>query len=134
MKVHDSKERVRKWRERLKADPDKWKEHLSKEQERDKARRKKNILRSPNNKRQLKLKRLKDSARQRKHRQEMKEKKEVENITLLSPLGSYRCPQTLGKAVHRVKKSLPNSPTKRTAILNKIIQGFSVTITSAASF
>ena len=38
-----------------------------------------------------------------------------------SQLGSYKCPQSLGKAISRVKKVLPYSPLKKTAIIRKLI-------------
>uniref|UniRef100_A0A6P7GX89 Uncharacterized protein LOC114347894 n=1 Tax=Diabrotica virgifera virgifera TaxID=50390 RepID=A0A6P7GX89_DIAVI len=38
-----------------------------------------------------------------------------------SPIGTYNSPRTFGKAVNKVKRSLPNSPHKKTAVLKKLV-------------
>lgn len=111
-------QRKQQSRKNLKDDPEKWEFHLQKERERDKQRRekrKKNCAKSTN---KLKMKRLEDAQRQRKYREKKKEgmlnaESPVEDATSSPTIGSYKCPQSFGKAVKRVKRVLPDSPTKK---------------------
>lgn len=112
-----STDRMRKLRERLKNDVERRKLHLEKERQRDKIRRelvKKSIS---NSGRKLKLKRLQDSERQRRCRQRKKEEPDNE----APKLGSYSCPQSLGKAVNRLRRALPRSPGKKVAVIRKLV-------------
>lgn len=115
------KDRVSAWREKIMADTNLKEAYLLKERQRDKVRRKKMMAGLLQDSKKLKQKRARDNARQKKCR----DKKKLVAMQQLSqnnksPLGSYQCSQSLGKAVSRVKKSLPKSPTKQQAVLMKL--------------
>ncbi|KAL3276804.1 hypothetical protein HHI36_012167 [Cryptolaemus montrouzieri] len=77
-----------------------------------------------------------DSQLKNKRRTKERKRKYRENIKLLkqtgtttgeqspSSLGSFSCKQTLGKAVSRVKGTLPSSPTKKIAVMRKLVLDF----------
>lgn len=117
-----SKDWMRSWRERLARDKNKKDEYLHKERIRDKTRREIYKTKVCANKNLLKEKRAKDAERQRKCREKkMEKKKEMLLTDSTSNLGSYKCPQSLGKAVSRIKKTLPKSPQKKSAVMKKLI-------------
>lgn len=111
-----TKERLAKLRENRKKDPEKYAEHLRKERERDAIRRKKKKEELCTE--DLKLEqRLRVRDRVRAHRA----KKKMNEVVCDSPIGSYTCLQTFSKAVRKVKKSLPDSPLKKAAVVKKVI-------------
>lgn len=55
------------------------------------------------------------------HRQNKKFGKGKFSGLVDSPIGTYKCCQTFGKAVNKVKRSLPNSPNKTAAVLKNIV-------------
>lgn len=116
-----STERSRKLRERLKQSPSKHQAFLEKERKRDKMRREKAKLAMQTDANKLKLKRLKDRERQRRHREKLKLSSEEKSPqSLPSTMGSYQSNRSLGKAVSKVKKTLPSSPRKRKAVVAKL--------------
>lgn len=114
----------------MKENPVKFAEYLQKEKERDKARRenKKQLLKNSTLavKKEQKLQRQKQNERQRKCREKKKSAPKnatpstAVSVAESSSLGSYRRAQTLGKAIHRAKRSLPLSPRKRLAVVKKL--------------
>lgn len=119
-----SAERMRKCRQKLKERPEDFKNHLQRERERDKKRREERRKREKLSKRLLNERRRRETERKRLYRER---KKLVTQSTLQesqqSPsfLGSYSCVQTLGKAVNRVKRTLPSSPGKKLAVIRKLV-------------
>jgi hypothetical protein len=117
-----SAQRMRKLREKLKEDKLKYENHKEKERERDRRRRESVKLKVSSSKKSLIDHRRKEAERKRQYRLKLKsalvEQRELE---LCTPLGSYKCPQSLGKAVSRVKKVLPFSPSKKTAVIRKLV-------------
>lgn len=112
----DAAARKRKSREKLRSNAEKFEEFLKKERERDRVRRVKqrNILKKSKHK--LDSTRLAARIRQRKCR-DKKKLTLIEEKLAMSPLGSYRCKQTLSKAVKKSQKALPLSPTKSQAVI-----------------
>lgn len=111
--------RMQKFRDNLKKDPKRHREHLEKERHRDKKRRQAKKLNMDAV--SLEERRKKDRERQRKC-QQRKKQKNLERICMTATLsiGSYKCERALKKAVSKVKRSLPQSPSKRTAVLSEI--------------
>lgn len=64
--------------------------------------------------------RLKSKERMRLSRERRKAEK-TKNVESISPIGSYKCSQTFGKAINRLKKSLPQSPQKKVAVVKKLV-------------
>lgn len=103
-------------------DEDKWKAHLQKERDRDRNRRQKmkeKLLTDPKL-----IEEAREKARLRK--QKSREMKKLSGISpndaeVTSTLGSYKRPQSLGKAVNRVKRLLPCSPSKKKAVVKRLI-------------
>lgn len=122
-----SAERMRKFRQKLKDRPEDFKNHLQREKERDKKRREKRKEKEKLSKRLLNERRGKEAERKRQYRER---KKLLTQSTLheheqsSSSLGSYCCVQTLGKAVSRVRRTLPSSPRKKFAVVRKL--GFDI--------
>lgn len=101
---------------RLKADQEKWQLHLNKEKDRDKQRPFRKLKEDEDG--QLLAERRKNVLdRVRKNRKKLKAPVENEQI---SPLGSYEYPQSLGRAVKRLKRNLPDSPSKKIAVVKKL--------------
>lgn len=115
-----SQKRMKNFREKLKKDPAAYQQFLAKERIRDKERREKKKQSFSTNPLALKQQQLKTKERVQKHRQIKKSLA----IAAIRPteLGSYSCKQTLGKAFSKVKKSLPESPTKRIAVVQKLVR------------
>lgn len=55
----------------------------------------------------------------RAYREKLKIAKSIDS-TSSSPIGSYRCLQSFGKAVRKLKKNLPGSPLKKEAVVRKL--------------
>lgn len=112
--------RKRKSREKLKSDESKWKTAQENQKKYDQKRREKGkALRESNEKSMIQW-REKERLRKRKQR----EKKKLDGImkTCDSPLGSYKTINTLKKAVVKLKKALPESPNKKTAVLIHVLK------------
>lgn len=113
-----NKTRMAKCREERKKNQEQWKAYLEKDKLRKRKVREKEKNELTKDKKLLAEKRQKDKERQRLYR----EKKKVIQNGDQSELGSYKSPRTLGKAVKRIKNSLPNSPTKKVAIIRKLVR------------
>lgn len=109
--------RMQKCRYKLKQDPEKLRKHLEKERERDKKRR--HIKKVSMDKYALDEERKRKSERQRKYRNS-KRSMELDKISTNCPIGSYKSKRSLKKAVTKIKKNLPQSPSKRRAVLFEI--------------
>lgn len=119
----EDKVRAKQYRERIKADEARRSEYLQNDRERKKAARAKEKQALLKNKTILTNKREKDRLRQQKYRLKKKlEKLPGNSSSPSSSLGSYKCPQSLGKAVKRLQAGLPMSPTKKDVVLKKLIQ------------
>lgn len=112
----DAAARKRKSREKLKQNPEKLRMFLEKERERDTKRRDKLRTILLKSKQKLETTRLANRIRQRKCR-EKKKTMLLQECIPISPLGSYKCKQTLSKAVKKSEKTLPPSPTKSQAVV-----------------
>lgn len=113
-------ERKRKSREKLKSDVVKLRLVQEKQKSYDQKRREKGkALRESNEAAKIQW-REKERLRKRKQR----EKKRLEGVkkTCISPLGSYSTINTLKKAVGKLKKALPESSTKKTAVLMHVFK------------
>lgn len=113
-----SKDRVKKYREKLKNNKEKYAKHLEEERQRDKIRREVAKKTEANDSSALKLKRLKEKERKQLYRA----KNKVKKITGNTPeKGSYMSANSFGKAVCRTKRTLPKSPSKRRAVVKKLL-------------
>ncbi|CAH0383441.1 unnamed protein product [Bemisia tabaci] len=117
------KNRTAKFRQKLKGDAAAYQEYLQKERNRDKLRRQKKKLKLAADTKARKEDRRKATDRMRLHRRRKIEAAAAESCKVTSPpmLGSYSCVQTLGKAVRRIRKTLPDSPRKKAAAVRKLI-------------
>lgn len=114
-----NRSRMTQWRERKKkTDLLDWEEHLRRDRERKKAKRGLE-----------KTKRLADRKLQYEHREKerirkrkQREKKKCTQVASSTRLGSYKSPNTLRKAVKKVKQSLPFSPSKKVAVIKEILR------------
>ena len=109
-----SKNRVRKYRERLKNDEDKWKEYKEKNRERKR--------KEYQQKKKLFPEELKRKEREKKRRQAAK--KTANQATKISPK-LFVTPQSLGKALKRVTSALPKSSPKKVKVVSEIVKSFS---------
>lgn len=66
-------------------------------------------------KRELKLKRLKETERKKRYKQNLKAQSQPNSV------GSFKSVQSLGKATKKVKSVLPKSPSKKLAVVKKLI-------------
>lgn len=112
-----SAERMRALRERRAKDKEQYSEHLEKERIRDKKRRENTKNEAMTDTSLMKELRKRKTMAQRKWRAKAKAKT---CNTPVSKLGSYQCPQSLGKAVQKIKKAVPNSPRKKIAVIKKL--------------
>lgn len=113
-------ERKRKSREKMKCDENKWKVAQENQKKYDEKRREKNKEKRQNDETVKIEYREKEMLRKRKYR-ENKKLKGVRKSSL-APLGSYKTMHTLKKAACKLKKALPESPTKKTAVLMHVIK------------
>lgn len=119
-----SAERMRKLREKLKQDQEKFENYKEKERVRDKERREKMKIKNTLSATSAQNCRQKETERKKRYRQKIKDAKigaKKINSTPNSTLGSYKCPQSLGKAVKRLQNVLPNSPNKTKAVIKKLV-------------
>ncbi|CAH0560627.1 unnamed protein product [Brassicogethes aeneus] len=113
-------ERKKKSRERMRQDEDKWKEVQEKQKVWDERRREKRRQEHKESQEIRESYKKKERLRKRKQR-ENKKLAQVQNYNN-SGLGSYKCLNTLKKAVVKTKKALPQSPTKKTAVLQQMFK------------
>ena len=109
-------ERVRSFRKKLRCNPYKYKEYKHKDKVAHKERRK--FLSAAEKAKE------RENCRERVRQHRMRKKLSTQNSSgsLLGELDetAYKTPQTLGKAVRRVKKALPNSPRKIKVVVSKL--------------
>ncbi|XP_046662375.1 uncharacterized protein LOC124358190 [Homalodisca vitripennis] len=122
------KARLRKQRsrEKKKTNKEAWEKSLKKDAERKRISRAKEkeklvtISSTSAGKKELKLKRCKETERKRKYR--LKQKEKLEHVCdKNNELGTFSNRQSLGKAVVRAKKFLPKSPSKKLAVVRKLV-------------
>lgn len=120
----DNKEKKKRYFEKLRLDPQRLAAHREKERQRIKAIRTKerDLLKDRpdilENKRKVETLR-KQKQRERKRLAKLGENSNCPNVAL--ELGSYKRPQSLGKAVNRIKKLLPESPSKKQAVVRQLV-------------
>ena len=109
-------ERVRSFRKKLRCNPYKYEEYKHKDKVAHKERRK--FLSAAEKAKE------RENCRERVRQHRMRKKLSTQNSSgsLLGELDetAYKTPQTLGKAVRRVKKALPNSPRKIKVVVSKL--------------
>ena len=116
-----TKKGVHEFRKRLKEDPLKYQEHLAKERQRD-AKRRENMKKLSATNKNLKNK-IKKWAEQR-ARQRLKNKNGSHSNCLNCESPEKRacsCPQTMGKALSKLRNSLPKSPRKKIAVVKILV-------------
>lgn len=113
--------RMEKYRMKIKSDPEKWEEHLQKERQCDKMRRQKSKEKIWNNERVIEENRRKIRERVKKHGSNLKTSKANTLEQHQLPIGTFKCCQSFGKTLNRVKQSLPKSPGKKTAVIKKLV-------------
>ena len=107
-------ERARAYRERIKANKEKYDVYKAQNKERKSVKRKSKILSSSEVAHQKMLNR----ERVRRCRQKKKEEFIKRSCNSLDDVSrAYQTPQALGKAVGKVRKHLPSSPRKRKAVV-----------------
>lgn len=125
----ENKEKKKRYFEKLRSDPQRLAAHREKERERIKSIRskEKDLLKGRpdilENKRKVETLR-KQKQRERKRLAKLEENSNSPDLGLPVELGSYKRPQSLGKAVNRVKKLLPDSPSKKQAVVRKLLSEF----------
>ena len=116
----DAAERKRRSREKMKQNPEVWRQQLLKEKERSRKRREKAKEERCKDAYVRELWKEKERIKKRKYR-EKKRMVEVKSIKTV-PLGSYKCKNTLRKAVMKTKKAMPESPTKKEAVIFELVK------------
>lgn len=111
-----------KCRRKRKQNPEKYAGHLQRERARDSKRRAAMKMESYEDFK--KLERKKSKERMQATRKRRKEK-DIEKAS-----SSYKSCRTLGKAVAKVKRNLPTSPTKAEAVVKKIAAEFQIAVPS----
>lgn len=109
----ESFNKVQKWRKRLKEDDEKLLAFREKERIRDKKRRqlkKEHLLQNPTS---LTAERRKNRLRKRAQRAKKNNDQNKSSTSNNNEQIPYKTTQSFGKAVARVKKVLPSSPTKK---------------------
>jgi len=113
-----SARRSAKYRSKLKGMATKWEEHKEKERLRmQKFRNAQKLEADPE-----KLNAIKHQRKLRMRKLRDKKRLEAAKVSpsKTSPLGSYSCSSTLRKAIKKTSKALPNSPSKRKAVVRQL--------------
>lgn len=113
-----------KCRRKRKQNPEKYAGHLQRERARDSKRRAAMKMKMESDEDFKKLERKKSKERMQATRKRRKEK-DIEKAS-----SSYKSCRTLGKAVAKVKRNLPTSPTKAEAVVKKIAAEFQIAVPS----
>lgn len=108
-------ERMRKYRDKLKASKELWEQHLVKDKMR--AKKKRDALKKST----AWVEENREESKKRMRLMRERKKAEQSKTDLSSPLGSYKSRQSLGKAVKRLKQVLPESPRKKQAVIQKVV-------------
>lgn len=110
---------MQKYRKKRKEDAGKYEAYLAKERERSKKRRldQKKVMTD-----ECQTKERKNTGeRVRKFRQKKKAEKKKSAVAVLSPvMGSFKTKRSLQKAVTKVKRNLPISPSRKVAVVRKL--------------
>ncbi|CAH2086564.1 unnamed protein product [Euphydryas editha] len=110
---------MQKYRKKLKENKENYETHLLKERERDKKRR--DAKKASADAEEIEKRRKRDRERQRALR--LKKKNEILYLptqSTSSPIGTYKSKRSFKKAITKIKRSLPASPSKRVAVLKEI--------------
>ena len=120
-----AKERQAKRRAKIKADPELYKAELLKDRERKQHQRK--ALREKMSEQQLEEHKLKERLRIKNYRS----KKSMKPTSSTNQETPYRSRQALGKAMKRLKHSLPSSPRKQLFVVEKLARSVGVPVCSS---
>ena len=118
--------RSKKFRKEFKKDPEKLVVYLKKDRERKKKQYHEKMAKLSVEEREM-LKE-KDRLRKKKERKRKKSKKAKKSgcrNKFVASTSLFISPQSLGKAVHRVKSSLPKSPKKVPVVISQIVEDLS---------
>lgn len=115
------KNRMQKCRAKKKENVEKWKEYLEKDRLRNKRNREREKVACENYDNALKARREKIRLRVQAWRRK-KALEKTNNGLLQTPLGTYKCKNTLHKAVSKACRALPYSPNKKKAVLNQLVK------------
>lgn len=118
----DAKNRKQQQRKKLKENKEKYELHLALERERDRKRR--DVKKMLMDKESLEEKRKNDRERKRKSRQRKKDENQITSVLNTSEIGTFKSQRSLKKAVTKVKRNLPQSPSKRTAVMKQLFKEF----------
>ena len=113
-------ERSKKWRKKIRSDPSKHEEYKKKDRERKKkkyAEKKRTMSETEKSKLREKERLKKRGQAARKRLQNFKNREETHDL--------FKSPQSLGKAVKRVQKSLPKQDEKKTQVLSQVVYALS---------
>ena len=127
--MNPNTQRSIKFREELKKDPEKLEAYRKKDRERKKKKYHEKMAKlSKHEKEKLKEKEWLRKRKERKCKKNDKAKRSKmssgQDRFSISP-DVFLSPQSLGKTVHRVKSSLPKSPTKVPVVITKVIEDLS---------
>ena len=115
--------RTAKMRAKMKSEnPERWAEYLKKDRDRSRLKRQAEKEKCANNKQLLNMKREKSKLRMQKWRKRKTQATSVATPPNPSALGSYSSTSTLRKAVHKARKNLPFSPSKKKAVVRQLIK------------
>ena len=123
--MNPNTKRNKKFRKELKKDPEKLEVYLKKDRERKKQYHEKMARLSVEEREKLKEKDQLRKKKERKRKKIEKAKKSGSQNKFVASTSLFISPQSLGKAVHRVKSSLPKSPKKVPVVISKIVEDLS---------
>ncbi|XP_037805700.1 uncharacterized protein LOC119599859 [Lucilia sericata] len=114
-----SYEKTKKWREELKKDEEKMKKYREKEAARQRIYRQKMAIAAKKDNKLLQEKRRKNRIRQQRRRGKINN-----NVYIIIPKSSYKCKQTLVKAVRKVEMSLPKDKSKIVEVIEGLYKKY----------
>ena len=126
--MSSAKERQAKRRAKIREDPELYKAHLKKDRKRKLLELRNKKAKMTNDEREEFL--LKERIRLRKLRAEKKPARDVGECSISTP---YRSSQSLGKAMKRVRTSLPKSPRKQRCVVSKLAESIGLNVSPNSS-
>ena len=126
--MSSAKERQAKCRAKIREDPELYKAHLEKDRKRKLLELRNKKAKMTNDKREEFL--LKERIRMRKLRAKKKPARDVGECSTSTP---YRSSQSLGKAMKRVRTSLPKSPRKQRCVVSKLAESIGLNVSPNSS-
>ena len=126
-----NKEKLARRRAKIKADGDLWK--ARKERDRVRKAKSREAAKAKMSKGEWRNYRARENARVRRYREQMKSKIEAngQEVDLNETESPYRSVQAMGKAMSKVRTSLPNSPRKRKAVATALAKEIGINVVKA---